>query len=154
MVNTACAKGLFSKAARQGVKVPADLAGQMDRLMVRRCLDLIGLARRAGEAVAGFEKARAWLRGGKGGVLLAASDGADGSRGKIKALAPDLPLLNLFTAQELGRAVGRERTVHVVLAEGRLADGVARGGARLAAFREAGGQNHDRGAGNASELDR
>ena len=46
MVNTACAKGLFSKAARQGVKVPADLAGQMDRLMVRRCLDLVGLARR------------------------------------------------------------------------------------------------------------
>ncbi len=57
MVNTACAKGLFSRAARHGVEVSADLAEQLEGLMVRRCLDLLGLARRAGEAVAGFEKA-------------------------------------------------------------------------------------------------
>ncbi|MCH7833119.1 MAG: RNA-binding protein, partial [Proteobacteria bacterium] len=82
MVNTACAKGLFSRAARHRVKVSADLADQLEGLMVRRCLDLLGLARRAGEAVAGFEKARAWLREGKGGVILQARDGATDGRKK------------------------------------------------------------------------
>ena len=75
MVNTACAKGLFAKAARRMVKVPADLEEALEGLMVRRCLDLIGLARRAGDVVQGFEKARARFRSGKGGVLLQASDG-------------------------------------------------------------------------------
>ena len=62
MVNTACAKGLFRRAASREVKIPADFAGLVDGLMVRRCLDLIGLARRAGKVVAGFEKVQARLR--------------------------------------------------------------------------------------------
>ena len=49
MVNTACAKGLFARAARRKVGLPENLADRLDSLMVRRCLDLIGLARRAGE---------------------------------------------------------------------------------------------------------
>ncbi|MEE8214952.1 MAG: RNA-binding protein, partial [Alphaproteobacteria bacterium] len=138
MVNTACAKGLFSRAARHGVEVSADLAEQLEGLMVRRCLDLLGLARRAGEAVAGFEKAQAWLREGKGGVILQARDGATDGREKIKALAPGLATVDLFEAQELGRALGRDRAVHVVMAEGRLAESLMTEAGRLTAFRQAG----------------
>ncbi|MEE9317819.1 MAG: RNA-binding protein [Rhodospirillales bacterium] len=138
MVNTACAKGLFSRAARHRVEVSADLAEQLEGLMVRRCLDLLGLARRAGEAVAGFEKARAWLREGKGGVILQARDGAADGREKIKALAPGLATVDLFEAQELGRALGRDRAVHVVMAEGRLAESLMTEAGRLTAFRQAG----------------
>ncbi|MFQ5766066.1 MAG: RNA-binding protein [Rhodospirillales bacterium] len=141
MVNTACAKGLFSRAARNGVTVPEDLADRLDRQMARRCLDLIGLARRAGEAVAGFEKAQAWLRGGKGGVVLAASDGAADGRRKIRALAPGLPFVDLFSATELGRALGLDSAVHVVIAEGRLADRLIREAGRLASF-GTGGREH------------
>ena len=138
MVNTACAKGLFSRAARRGVEVSANLADQLEGLMVRRCLDLLGLARRAGEAVAGFEKAKAWLREGKGGVILQAWDGATDGREKIKALAPGLATVDLFEARELGRALGRDRCVHVVMAEGRLAESLMTEAGRLMAFRQAG----------------
>ena len=134
MVNTACAKGLFAKAARRGVKVPAGLEEVLEGLMVRRCLDLIGLARRAGDVVQGFEKARARLQTGKGGVLLQASDGAAGGRKKIRALAPAEPLLDLFSARELGQALGRDRAVHVVMAKGRLADSLIREAGRLRSF--------------------
>ncbi len=119
MVNTACAKGLFARAARRGVNVPADLAGHLDDLMVRRCLDLIGLARRAGEVVAGFEKVQARLRKNKGGVLLQASDGAADGRGKIKALAAGMALVDVFSATELGKALGNHK---VEVVEGILAD--------------------------------
>ncbi len=140
MVNTACAKGLFSRAARHGVEVSANLADQLEGLMVRRCLDLLGLARRAGEAVAGFEKAKAWLREGKGGVILQAWDGATDGREKIKALAPGLATVDLFEARELGRALGRDCCVHVVMAEGRLAESLMTEAGRLMAFRQAGGK--------------
>ena len=138
MVNTACAKGLFSRAAHHGVEVSANLADQLEGLMVRRCLDLLGLARRAGEAVAGFEKAKAWLREGKGGVILQARDGATDGREKIKALAPGLATVDLFEARELGRALGRDCCVHVVMAEGRLAESLMTEASRLMAFRQAG----------------
>ena len=138
MVNTVCAKGLFSRAARHGVEVSANLADQLEGLMVRRCLDLLGLARRAGEAVAGFEKAKAWLREGKGGVILQAWDGATDGREKIKALAPGLATVDLFEARELGRALGRDCCVHVVMAEGQLAESLMTEAGRLMAFRQAG----------------
>ena len=62
VVNTAVAKRLFAKAARRAAIVPADLADRLEVLLARRCLDALGLARRAGQAVCGFEKVRAELK--------------------------------------------------------------------------------------------
>ena len=137
MVNTACAKGLFAKAARRSVDLPEDLADRVDDLMARRCLDLIGLARRAGEVVSGFEKTKARLREGRGGVLLQARDGAADGQDKIRALAKDLPVVNLFRAEELGRTLGRDNAVHGVIDRGRLARRLIRESERLMAFRGA-----------------
>ncbi len=136
MVNTACAKNLFGRAARRNVTVSADLTDRLEGLLTRRCLDLLGLARRAGEATAGYEKARAWLRAGKAGLMLAAADGAPGGRTKVRALASGLPLLELFDGAELGAALGRARAVHVVVAPGTLADRLVRESSRLSGFRD------------------
>ena len=139
MVNTACAKGFFRRAAGREVKIPADFADLVDGLMVRRCLDLIGLARRADKVVAGFEKVQARLRGRNetngGDVLLQARDGAGGGRDKIKALAPGIKSVDVFKARELGRAIGRDQAVHVVMTEGKLAERLIRETNRLMAFR-------------------
>ncbi len=137
MVNTACAKNLFAKAARARVTAPVDLADRVEQLLARRCLDLVGLARRAGQAVAGLDKARAWLRAGRARVLLVAADGAPGGRSRMRALASGLPLVELFSAAELGAALGRQGVVHLVLAPGRLADSLRVEAARLAGFRQA-----------------
>lgn len=135
MINTACAKKAFARAAGAPLTPPPDLSDRVERLLARRCLDLVGLACRAGEAVAGYDKTRAWLRAGKGGVLVAASDGAPGGRAKVRALAPGLPLLELFSGAELGAAMGRESAGHAVLARGRLADRLWGEASRLAGFR-------------------
>jgi len=135
MVNTACGKGLFARAARRKIGLPEDLADRVDSLIARRCLDLIGLARRAGEVVAGFEKTKARLREGGGGVLLEACDGSADGRDKIRALAPGLAVVDLFSAEDLGRALGRDNAVHGVINRGRLADRVVRESDRLMAFR-------------------
>lgn len=139
MVNTAVAKNLFSKAARRKLTAPADLGDLIERLLARRCVELLGLARRAGQAIVGFEKVKAELKSKRGAVLLAASDGAADGRDKIRALAPALPLIEVFSAAELGAAFGRDHSVHVLLLPGKLAESVRIEAARLSGFRQTDG---------------
>jgi uncharacterized protein len=131
----AVAKNLFAKAARQSVAVPGDLADRTAVLLAQRCLDLIGLARRAGQAICGFEKVRDALRQDRVGVVLAAADGAADGRGKLKALAGERAVVALFTAAELSASLGRENVVHAALAPGRLAERLIAESARLAGLR-------------------
>jgi len=132
-------KKLFSRSARKPVTIPPDLADRLEALLAERCLDAVGLSRRANRAVAGFEKVREALRaahgGGPAGVLLAASDGSDDGIRKLAALAPDLPTLACFTAQELGKAFGRDHIVHALIGPGPLARRLTADGGRLAGFR-------------------
>jgi hypothetical protein len=140
MIDKACDRRLFSRAARVSVKVPQDLADQVERALRERCLDLLGLARRSGVLTAGYEKVRSRLSSAPAGALVEAADGAAGGRGKLEAFVrgamPDLPIVALFSATELGRALGRESVVHVLLARGRLAEKFLAESARYAAAKE------------------
>lgn len=130
LLERAVKKNMFARAARAPVRAPADLADRVAALQRRRCLHLIGLARRAGQAVAGFEKVRAWLEAGRAAVLLAARDGAADGRAKLARLGGDVPVVAAFTAAELGGVFGRDIAVHAALAPGglsrRLLDEAAR----------------------------
>jgi predicted RNA-binding protein YlxR (DUF448 family) len=126
---------LFAKAARASVRVPDDLAQRVERLLVRRCRELLGLALRSGQATFGYQRVREWLIAGKGALLLEASDGAPGDHAKLRALARELPVVAVLTTEELGAAAGRTRLVHGVLLPGRLSDAFAREAQRLAGFR-------------------
>lgn len=133
------AKGLFAKAARQSVRAPEDLIDRVEALLRRSCIDLIGMARRAGQAVAGYEKVKEWLAEGRAAVLLAASDGAADGRAKLAALAaavrPTPVLLEIFSADALGMAFARDRMVHAAVARGGLAERLVAEAARLDGIR-------------------
>ncbi len=139
MMDKACARNLFAKAAKAPLRVPDDLAARVERLLVRRCLDLVGLAKRSGHAVSGSERVASWLAAGRVAVLLAACDAAAQGRSKLRALAraegAGVVVVELFTAEQLGRALGQEARVHVALAPGGFASRLAGEAARLAAVR-------------------
>lgn len=135
IVRRACAGNLFAKAARTRAVVQGDLAQQVEHLIARRCLDIVGLARRAGDAVAGFEKVRALLSRGRAGVLLTAADGAAGGRQKLGGLQSDVRRIDVLTSVELGRIFGREAAVHAALRSGNLADRLIVEADRLTGFR-------------------
>jgi len=129
-------KRLFTRAARRSVKVDADLAELVERLVERQCLDLIGLAKRAGAAVAGFDKVETMLRRGPVGVLVEASDGAADGREKLRRLAPGAAVVSLFPATALATAMGRDGiVVHIAIARGRLAERLVAASDRLAGLR-------------------
>ncbi len=135
IVAAAVTRRLFARAARQPVAVDDDLADRVEALLAQRCLDHIGLARRAGQVVMGFAKVRDALAAGRAAVLVAAADGAADGRGKLRALAPGLPLVDRLTSDELGAAFAREHVVHAALAPGRLAEALVAEAARLGGFR-------------------
>jgi uncharacterized protein len=117
-VARAASRNLFAKAARARVVVGQDLAAQVEAMLLRRCLDLVGLARRAGELVAGYDQVVDWLRRGRAALVLCAADGAVDGRRKVAALARDVPVVEAFARAELGPAIGRLEAVHVALAPG------------------------------------
>ena len=135
IVARAVKKRLFGRAARATVGVDEDLDRRVEEQLVRRAIDLIGLARRAGLAVCGFAKVEAALDAGRTAVLIAAADGSADGRGKLKARAPGLPLVEALTSAELGAAFGRESVVHAVLKPGPLAEAFLVVAGRLAGFR-------------------
>ena len=126
----------FARAARGPVSVPQDLPALLEAALVRRIGELLGLTRRAGQAVAGFEKAREWLRSGRARLIVHASDGSEaeharflsGNAGRVTVVAP-LP------AAALGRMFGRDHVVHVAIAPGRLAERLHVEADRLAGLR-------------------
>jgi len=135
IVATAVKKRAFDRAARRSVTIPADLADRIEMLLVQRCREAVGLARRSGKAVAGFEKVGQAIRKGGVGLLLAASDGARDGRHKIAAMAPGLPVMDRLDAAELGAAFGRDHVVHGAIGAGALAARLLLDSARLAGFR-------------------
>lgn len=137
IVDQAVAKRLFARAARRSVAVPPDLADRVEALLAERCRELIGLARRAGGAVGGFEKVREAVAGDQAGLLLFALDGAPDARRKLGALGRELPLARVLTAAELGAVFGRDHVVHAALRRGPLAARVLAEAGRIAGFRAA-----------------
>ncbi len=132
---TAAGRGQFSKSAKQAVTVPEGLIDEVERQILRRVTDLIAMARKAGLAVCGFEKVKAWLGNDQVRVLLQASDGSE--RGKTKLWTPEgARYYGCLTAAELGLAFGRQSVIHGALAYGGLSNRVVEEAAKLRGIRE------------------
>jgi predicted RNA-binding protein YlxR (DUF448 family) len=135
IVRTAADRGVFAKAAEASVKVPPTLADDVEAALARRALSLLGFARRAGLAVAGFEKVRAMLGKGMAGVLIASREAAADGRRKLAALGPDVAEVALFADAELAVVFGRDSVTHAALEKGRIAASFLRECERLQGFR-------------------
>jgi predicted RNA-binding protein YlxR (DUF448 family) len=142
LVERAVAKGLFSRAFKAQAAAPADLADRLETLLASRLIDVIGLARKAGKAVTGFEKVRARLKEGAAGVLVQASDGAADGKAKLARMAGGVPggvrVIEVLDSAELGLAFGRDFAIHAALDRGGFADRAIGEAARLGGMRPAG----------------
>ena len=144
-LNKAVAKDLFAKAARGPVRVPDELPDEVERQLARRVVDLISLQRKAGKAVAGYEKVKSWLQMEQAEVLIQAVDGS--GRGKSKLSTPHHgSYIGWLTADELGLAFGRQTVIHGALASGGLTQRVVEEAQRRKGVRvKEGGDSHSKG---------
>ena len=136
-VDAAVKKNLFSRSAKAPLKPTADLSDTVETLLFRRCLDQLGLARREGVLISGFEKSAVAIRSGKAAWLIEAADGSSDGRGKLAALArhQTTKVCGAFSADDLSLALGLENAIHGVLLRGGRADRWTIEVERLAGFR-------------------
>ena len=125
-VETAAKRGLFARSAKAKVTAPKDLADEVAKLLKSRILSGLGLAKRAGDLTSGFEKVASTIAAGKAAWLIEASDGAADGRRKIlqvvRRQSPAPGLIGLYSAEELGLALGRENVIHTAFLAGRAAE--------------------------------
>ncbi|UZD90671.1 RNA-binding protein [Cognatishimia activa] len=134
-IEKAASKGAFARAAKAKVKVPEGLVDEVEKQLARRVVDLISLARKSGDAVAGYEKVKDWLSKEVAEVLIQAIDGS--GRGKSKLSTPHYgSYIGWLSQSELGLAFGRQTVIHGALASGGLTKRVVEEAQRLKGVRE------------------
>lgn len=150
LLEKAVAKGLFSRAFKRQVSADRDLGALVERQLEQAALGTLGMARKAGQAIAGFAKVEVALRSGRAGVLIHASDAADDGQRKLAAVlkaastpkqagdAAGMPVIREFTSEQLSLALGAAHVIHAVVLSGGLADAFAERTGRLRRFRHGG----------------
>jgi predicted RNA-binding protein YlxR (DUF448 family) len=140
IVTTACRKGLFAKAAKRAVTAPETLPDRVESLLVRRCVELLSLARRAGLVAAGHRAVEEAVAGGRSRLLLIASDSTGRDAAELAQKAPGGTTTGRqLSSAELGQALGRDMMVFAALSDSGLTERLMRDLARLGGFRPAPG---------------
>jgi predicted RNA-binding protein YlxR (DUF448 family) len=129
-------KGLFARGAKRAVTADPSLADLVEDRLVARVVDLVSLARRAGEARAGIEKVKSILVDETAVCLLQASDGSEREKARLRPPKGENTYFADLTAAELGLAFGRGRVIHAALISGGLSERVRYDSARLAGLRK------------------
>ncbi len=140
VLQRAVARRDFAKAAKGEVVVAPDLVVRVERLLAGRMQSDLGLARRAGQLVQGFDNVLRVLDGKTPpSVLVEANEGAADGRKKLASAAASrglqLEIVDCLTGAELSLALGRENVVHAAVQPGPLARRLTVDSARLKGFR-------------------
>ena len=133
-------KKLFARAAKANVTADASLVERTEKALVTRMLGDLGIARRSGALVLGFDNVLRALESPKPPKLMIdASDGAADGKRKLynaahaRGVKPQL--MTCLTSAELGLALGRENVIHAAVQPGGLADRLILDAERLSGFR-------------------
>jgi len=123
-VAQAVKKQVFARGLKDKAVAASDLPEMVEDLLRRDALQALSLANKAGLATTGFVKVEKAIEAGNVGALLHARDGAaDGKRklGQVlrRVHGPEgKPEIGLFSAEEIGAALGRGHVVHAALGNG------------------------------------
>ncbi len=131
VIELAVKRGVFARSAKRLVRIQPALRLFVEAALTQRVVDLLGLARRSGAAVSGFEKAQSWLVSGQAGLVVQAVDGSADERARFMQRR-DVAVVMPLPAARLGQVFGREHAVHAAIAKGRLARMIEIEAARLA----------------------
>lgn len=133
----------FAKSLKRAVTVAPDLPQAVEALFVRRVLEALSLANKAGLVTTGFEKVEALIGSGRAAALLQGADAAeDGKRKldrKFAAVQRDSgkagPVVDWLTIEQLSLAIGRSNVVHAALKQGGATQRFLREAERLRRYR-------------------
>ena len=143
VVEKAVSGKAFARALKRRVDVPADLADRVEERLIRRALDALSLANKAGLVLTGAGKVNTWIERGAEGALIQAIDASPEGLAKVarkfravcRASDRSPACVALLTIEQLGLAMGRANVVHAALSDGKAADNFLVATKRLEQYR-------------------
>ena len=140
VLETAIEKGVFSRGFKAQSSADPALPDLVEALLVKRLQGVLGMAKRAGAIILGFDQVRASVQKRRPGVLIEASDGAEDGRNKVyflaKALYDKVSVAGGLTSSELGMAFGRTNVIHGALDAGAFSKRWSEDYKRLCGYRQ------------------
>lgn len=144
MVAEAVKSKAFAKSLKRQISVAADLPERVEALLLRRALDALSLANKAGSVTPGFAQVESLIEKGSVVLLLHAADAADGGCDKLdrkfRAIARDRGLSDtistVFTIEQMSLAMGRSNVVHAALIKGGATKKLLSEAGRLERYRQ------------------
>jgi predicted RNA-binding protein YlxR (DUF448 family) len=106
-IQLAARKNLFAKAAKETAHPAPDLAETVMRLLRKRCLEFLGLAKGAGIAVLGEAQTEAALRANKLALFFFAPDAT-----RVLDNRNSITTCDLLSRDEMGAAFGYDQIVY------------------------------------------
>jgi len=125
-VAEAARRKAFARSLKRQIAVPPDLPDTVERLLVKRAIEALSLANKAGLATTGFTRIEAAIAAGSVAALLhgqeAAADGVGKLDRRFQAVCGQLgrpaPIVRELTVEQMSLALGRSNVVHAALSAG------------------------------------
>lgn len=133
-IERAISRKLFSKSIHGLAKIPENLMEQIETALRRRVLSLLGLARKSGALVFGFESVKKEVSAGRVVLAFEANESSAREQDKLYHYTPDLVVCHLFTRSELGAALGQDSVTHIGILNEKAAGSLRRTVQKLELF--------------------
>lgn len=157
LVDKAVAKKLFARALKADVKVAADFGETVEKLLMQQLMQMMNMARKAGQFVSGSAKVDAAVRSGAAIAVFHSTDAAaDGVRKIDQArkawhlgmeTEEEIPSYRLFSESEMEGLMGQNAFIHAAVLAGQAGEGVVKRAKMLEQYRNGGQSRAAGGAG-------
>ena len=157
LVDKAVAKKLFARALKADVKAAAELGETVDTLLVQQLMQMMNMARKAGQFVTGSAKVDAAVRSGAAIAVFHATNAAEDGVRKIDQARKawhlgmeteeEIPSYRLFSESEMEGLMGQNAFIHAAVLAGQAGEGVVKRAKMLEQYRNGGQSRAAGGAG-------
>ncbi len=148
LVDKAVAKKTFARALKADVKAAADLGETVDRLLAKQLMQMMNMARKAGQFITGSAKVDAAIRSGAALAVFHATGAADDGVRKIDQARKawhlgmqteeEIPSFRLFSESEMEGVMGENAFIHAAVLAGQAGEGVVKRAKMLEQYRNSG----------------
>ena len=108
-------KKLFHKVSKHNLKIAEDFMNTVENLIKHQTMESLNLARKSGALITGFEKVKEAIKKGNVAFIIEAKDAALDGKEKVVLFAKNIEIFNLFSIDELDKALNKVNTVHIAI---------------------------------------
>jgi len=108
-------KKLFHKVSKHNLKIAENFMDTVEFLIKNQALEGLNLARKSGALIMGFEKVKEAVKKDNVAFIIEAKDAALDGKEKVVLFAKNIEIFNLFSIDELDKALNKVNTVHVAI---------------------------------------